>query len=211
MEIFFIQPLSLNSLLSGIFTLCVWIWIVAACKKLSYTNSIVYFSFFVASHVIRLFAQSFSIAESKNDQFVKEHLTDAFSYFGNWIYFFCLYFLPAIEFFIRGIYYPEFIASMYKGNSPFYFSSLVFFLLCFECVKLFAHLSREENTKSFSFLITSEIMSLLELLVIIFGQVSVQLRSFSLSFLILYNFFLLHQGFSAQSFLSDTLSGHLDD
>ena len=185
---FSFQPLRFNALLSGIFTLCVWIWIVALCKKLSYLNSIVYFSMFVALHVIRLFAQSLSIAKSKNDQFVKEYLTDAFSSFGNWIYFFCLYFLPAMEFFIRGIYYPNFFVLMVESYKPiFYISWTASIILCFSYARLFAIQSRNENIKSFRFLFTYEILSLLELLWIIFGQVSVQLHSFFKLFLFIFS------------------------
>ena len=185
---FSFQPLRFNALLSGIFTLCVWIWIVALCKKLSYLNSIVYFSMFVALHVIRLFAQSLSIAKSKNDQFVKEYLTDAFSSFGNWIYFFCLYFLPAMEFFIRGIYYPNFFVLMVESYKPiFYISWTASIILCFSYALLFAIQSRSENIKSFRFLLTYEILSLLELLWIIFGQVSVQLHSFFKLFLFIFS------------------------
>ena len=164
------------------FTKIFWFWIVIASKKNqgSCPNSFVYFTMFVALHIIRLFAQSLCIAESKNDQFVKEYLTDSFSSFGNWIYFFCLYFLPVIEFFIRGIYFPKFFMLISESYEPvlrigLYASIIIFFAY----VTVFANLSYEEDTKSFSFLYNSEILSLLELLLIIFGQVSVQLHLFS--------------------------------
>ena len=164
------------------FTKIFWFWIVIASKKNqgSCPNSFVYFTMFVALHIIRLFAQSLCIAESKNDQFVKEYLTDSFSSFGNWIYFFCLYFLPVIEFFIRGIYFSKFFMLISESYEPvlrigLYASIIIFFAY----VTVFANLSYEEDTKSFSFLYNSEILSLLELLLIIFGQVSVQLHLFS--------------------------------
>ena len=140
------------------------IWVVAA--KTERFGVIVYFAWYFFVIAIRLFLHSLFIAKSKHAYYVQEQLNDALFSMTNCIYYFCVCFLPIIEFTLEENYFPELKSKLFSilGHATMAFGLFAFPV--FALISICASHHKYEGVTCFS------LWSFGELLMLVSSQVN---------------------------------------